>query len=80
MDTISIDCKLLGPGHTPLAQPPYPGPLGLAIQAAFSAEAWQLWLERQTLLLNEHRLNPLDAKDRAMLVEAMADFFSIQRP
>ena len=76
MNDNAFICKRLGAGHTPMQKSPYPGELGRTIQQHYSLEAWQLWLEQQTQLINENRLNPLDPKDRHMIEQAMRAFFS----
>ena len=37
--------------------------------------AWQQWLQHQTMLINEYRLNPLDPKSRTFIEEQMQKFF-----
>lgn len=53
---------------------PYPGILGQRIFQHISKEAWQQWLARQTMFVNEYRLNLSDAKARKMLEEEMQKF------
>jgi len=55
--------------------PPYPGELGQRIFEQVSKEAWQMWLQHQTMLINENRLTPIDPKDRAFLEGEMDKFF-----
>ena len=54
---------------------PYPGELGKKIWESVSKEAWQMWLDHQTMLINEHRLNPLDPKARAFIEKEMDNYF-----
>ena len=54
---------------------PWPGELGRRIYDNVSKEAWQQWLAHQTMLINENRLNPLDAKTRAFLAAEMEKYF-----
>ena len=54
---------------------PYPGELGKKIWESVSKEAWQMWLDHQTMLINEHRLNPLDPKARAFIEQEMDNYF-----
>ena len=54
---------------------PYPGELGKRIFESVSKEAWQQWLQHQTMLINEYRLNPLDPKSRTFIEEQMQKFF-----
>lgn len=59
-----------------LKSPPFPGERGQKVFESISAEAWKLWLNQQTMLINEYRLNLLDPKARAYLQEsAMAFLF-----
>ena len=53
---------------------PYPGEMGDNIFKSISAEAWQLWLARQTMLINEYRLSLIDPEARKMLEKEMAAF------
>jgi Fe-S cluster biosynthesis and repair protein YggX len=55
--------------------PPYPGPLGKRIFDNVSAEAWQMWLKHQTMLINEYRLTPFEPKARQFLEQEMEKFF-----
>ena len=54
---------------------PYPGELGKRIFENVSKEGWQGWLNHQTMLINEYRLNPLDPKARKMIEEQMEQYF-----
>lgn len=69
-----IYCKKLREKKPPLDQPPFPGELGEKIQAEISAEAWQLWLDRQVMIINEYRMNTRDPKSRAFLETSMIKF------
>ena len=54
--------------------PPYPGALGQRIFNEISQEAWGLWQQHQTTLINEYRLNMLDAQSRQFLAKEMEKF------
>lgn len=54
---------------------PWPGELGQRIYAHVSKEGWQAWLAHQTMLINEMRLSPLDAKTRTFLAAEMEKYF-----
>ena len=58
-----------------LAYAPYPGELGKRIFENVSKEAWTAWLAHQTMLINENRLNPLDAKTRTFIAAEMEKYF-----
>lgn len=58
-----------------LGYAPYPGELGKRIFSNVSKEAWSSWLAHQTMLINEHRLSPLDPKARKFLEGEMEQYF-----
>ena len=53
---------------------PIPGELGQRIFAHISKEAWQMWVNHQTMLINENRLSMIDPKARAFLLLEMDKF------
>ena len=70
-----VHCIKLDKEAEGLDRPPYPGELGQRIHAHVSREAWQMWLEHQTMLINEMRLTPVDPKARHFLEQEMEKFF-----
>lgn len=54
---------------------PYPGPLGKKIMEQISAQAWRDWLQHQTMLINENRLNLIDPESRSFLEKEMEKYF-----
>lgn len=69
-----IDCVKLKKKAEGLTRPPYPGELGNKIYESISAEAWQMWLSHQTMLINEFRLSLIDPKAREFLKQEMEKF------
>ncbi len=69
-----VHCKKLQKEAEGLERIPYPGALGQKIFNEISQEAWQLWVDHQTMLINEYRLNMLDANARKFLAEEMERF------
>jgi Fe-S cluster biosynthesis and repair protein YggX len=69
-----IHCVKLGKSAPGLERPPYPGVIGQKVFDEVSAEAWQLWLGHQTMLINEYRLSLIDPKSRSFLREEMEKF------
>ena len=67
----NIFCCKLQREAPALTHAPYPGDLGQRILAKVSQEAWDMWLDKQTKLINEYRLNPLDTSAREFLEKAM---------
>ena len=54
---------------------PWPGELGQRIFNHIGKPAWQAWLAHQTMLINENRLNLMDARARKYLAEQMEKHF-----
>jgi Fe-S cluster biosynthesis and repair protein YggX len=71
----TVHCAKLGIDAEGLDFAPWPGPLGQRVYENVSRQAWQQWLAHQTTLINEYRLNPLEAKTRQFLAEEMQKFF-----
>jgi len=69
-----INCVKLGKEAEGLERLPYPGEVGQKIFDTISNEAWQGWVNHQTMLLNEYRLSPINPKDRKFLEEEMEKF------
>ena len=69
-----IYCEKLQQEAEGLDFPPYPGELGKKIYATISKPAWQQWLTRQTMFINEYRLNMLEPKAREFLAAEMEKF------
>lgn len=70
----TIFCQKLQQQAEGLDYPPYPGELGQKIYNNISKQAWQQWLNHQTMLINEYRLNMLDSKARDFLRTEMEKF------
>lgn len=62
-----IHCVKLQRETEGLERPPFPGVAGERIYNEVSREAWDSWLGRQTMLINEYRLMPFEPKARAFL-------------
>jgi Fe-S cluster biosynthesis and repair protein YggX len=52
----------------------YPGELGKRIFDSISKEAWAEWQKKQTMLINEKKLNMMEPTDRKFLEEQMEAF------
>jgi Fe-S cluster biosynthesis and repair protein YggX len=73
--TRTVHCVKLDKEAEGLDRPPYPGELGQRIFDNVSKEAWQQWLRHQTILINEHRISPVDPEARKFLEKEMEQFF-----
>ncbi|MCB1866336.1 MAG: oxidative damage protection protein [Chromatiales bacterium] len=70
----TVQCVVLGRAAPGLDRPPIPGELGQRVFDQVSREGWQRWLERQTMLINEHRLKVFDPAARAFLERELERF------
>ena len=71
----TVNCVKLGIEAEGLAFAPWPGELGKRIYQNVSKQAWADWRAHQTMLINENRLNPLDASTRTFLAGEMEKYF-----
>lgn len=69
-----VFCSKLNQEAESLEKPPIPGALGEKIFQHISKKAWGLWMNQQTMLINEYRLNLMDAKSREFLRTEMEKF------
>ncbi|WP_102505709.1 oxidative damage protection protein [Salinivibrio kushneri] len=52
----------------------YPGELGKRIYDNISKEAWAEWQKKQTMLINEKKLNMMEPEHRKVIEEEMVKF------
>lgn len=72
--TRMIHCQKLNKEAEGLDEPPYPGELGQRVFDHISKEAWEQWMNQQTMIINEYRLNMLEAEARDLLKKEMVKF------
>jgi Fe-S cluster biosynthesis and repair protein YggX len=65
--TRTIMCRKYKEQLEGLERAPFPGAKGQDIYDNVSAKAWGDWQKHQTLLINEKRLNMMNAEDRKYL-------------
>ena len=70
-----VNCKLLNEELPGLLFQTYPGELGKKVFDNISQQAWKKWMSHQTMLINEHRLSPLEPEHRKFLEDEMEKFF-----
>ncbi|AZZ94050.1 oxidative damage protection protein [Hahella sp. KA22] len=71
-----VFCKKYQQELEGLALPPMPGARGKELFETVSKKAWQEWLQHQTMLINEKRLNLMDPDTRTYLTEQMEKFLN----
>lgn len=74
--TRTVHCRKYKEELPALERPPYPGAKGEDIYNNVSKKAWEDWQKHQTMLINERRLNMMNADDRKFLQEEMDKFLS----
>ncbi len=72
----TVFCKKYQKELEGLAVPPLPGPKGQEIFDTVSAQAWQEWMQQQTMIINEKQLNMMDMSARTYLAEQRDKFFN----
>ena len=63
----TVYCVKLQKESEGLDRAPYPGELGKKILDSVSKDAWQMWLDHQTMLINEINLNLFEESSQAYL-------------
>jgi Fe-S cluster biosynthesis and repair protein YggX len=69
-----IYCQKLKQYGEQLTKAPLAGELGQKIYQNICTAAWQLWLEQQTMLINENRLSLVDQQSKIFLKEECEKF------
>ena len=69
-----VQCVYLGREAEGLDKPPYPGEIGQRIYDNVSQEAWQQWLERSVMIINEYQLNSSDLTNQDLIEKHMLGF------
>lgn len=69
-----IHCCVLNKQAEALDSAPHPGELGQRILKQVSAEGWQLWLQRLTMIINEAGLDTSDPASMPIIEAHMRGF------
>ncbi|HEC18011.1 MAG TPA: oxidative damage protection protein [Gammaproteobacteria bacterium] len=69
-----VNCIKLGRSAEGLERAPLPGEVGERILNNISKEAWQQWMQHQTMLINENRLSLIDPETQKFLQQEMEKF------
>ncbi len=69
-----VNCSKLGEELPGLGFSPYPGELGVRIYKEISQQAWKMWLQHQTMMINEKHLSLADLDAQKYLAGEMEKF------
>lgn len=69
-----VHCLKLNKEAEGLEYPPLPSEFGKKIFEHISKQAWEMWINHQTMMINEYRLSMIDPKSRTFLMEEMDKF------
>ena len=70
-----VFCKKYKQNLDGMVFPPMPGQLGKVLMENYSQKAWEDWLNMQTMLINENRLDLSNKESRKWLNQQMQMFF-----
>lgn len=73
-----VTCARCGHTAEPLPFPPYPDELGARIQRSVCASCWREYMVRQTMVINEYRLDLMDPRSQEILTRDMVEFLNLQ--
>jgi len=69
-----VNCVKLGKEAEAMDRAPLPGDIGQRILDNVSKEGWKLWMQHQTILINENRLSLIDPQAQKFLQAEMEKF------
>ena len=72
--TRMVQCQMLDEELEGLTFQTWPGELGKRIYENISQQAWQQWMNHQTMLINENRLSPINPEHRKYLEAEMEKY------
>ncbi len=72
-----VKCIKLGQELPGMVYKPFKNELGQRIYDNVSQQAWMMWLEYSTRIVNEFRLDPSSAEGQKLLLEQAEQFFFV---
>ena len=71
----TVKCVKIGRELPGMARPPFPGALGQRIYDNVSQQAWGMWQQQSTVIINHYGLNLADPQAQEFLMQQMEEFF-----
>jgi len=72
-----IQCSKCGKIAPGLTEAPFKNELGTMVLHHVCKDCWQEWIRTQLMIMNEHRLNPLNDEHNKFLDEQMKIFLKL---
>ena len=72
-----VRCSRCKEENAGLAEAPLPNELGRRVFEQTCAACWQEWVGQQLMLMNEHRLDPLNDEHSKFLDDEMVKFLNL---
>ena len=73
----TVHCTKCGEDREGLSSPPFGGELAQKVHAQICKPCWTEWIGRQTMIINEYRLNVVDPQAQESLLNEMKSFLSL---
>lgn len=73
----TVHCTKCGQDREGLSAPPFGGELAQKVHAQICKPCWTEWIGRQTMIINEYRLNVVDPQAQETLLKEMQSFLSL---
>lgn len=73
----TLSCVKCGQQREGLPGPPFGGDLAREVHAKVCKPCWSEWISRQTMIINEYRLNVVDPEAQEALLKEMKQFLLI---
>ena len=80
MTESSIKCGRCNKESLAIPSAPFPGAMGLEIQAQRCASCWGEWLQAEVMVINELKLNFMDPASQGILTGHMREFLLLDAP
>lgn len=72
-----IKCSRCGGDKEGLTDAPFNNEVGKKILEQICQDCWKLWVSQQLMIMNEHRLDPLNDEHSKFLDEEMKKFLNL---
>jgi Fe-S cluster biosynthesis and repair protein YggX len=73
-----VTCTRCGRTADGLPFPPYPDELGAKVQLSVCVACWREYMGRQTMVINEYRLDLMDPRAQEVLTRDMIEFLNLE--